>query len=305
MATPSGSIKYSQIKALNSTTLTSVSISKLRNFNLKTPQSGMIRFSNLRNQYPFPTSNAPSSSLARCYSVRLVISTYTGPVFQLRRSSDNALQTFYTDDIQSYLTTGANNTGTTYSSWIGANTAYVTIWYDQSTNANHATNAVNGTTQPNISLQNSKYVIQFQSANATVLNITTSYSPNTVFCHFYNTNTNHGTIITSSIDFELRFGSTAASTSVNGDSNTADWYYSGTGTKVSYNNGVSSTTVLVNGWNLLSLSIGNVSATPFNRIGTDGLQASRGINGYMTEIMLHNKAVVANDMVSYYNNRLF
>ena len=30
-----------------------------------------------------------------------------------------------------YLTTGANNTGTSYSSWIGANTAYVTIWYDQ------------------------------------------------------------------------------------------------------------------------------------------------------------------------------
>jgi len=304
MATPSGSIKYSQIKALNSTTLTSVSISKLRNFNLKTPQSGMIKFSNLRNQYPFPTSNAPSSSLARCYSVRLVISTYTGPVFQLRRSSDNALQTFYTDDIQSYLTTGANNTGTTYSSWIGANTAYVTIWYDQSTNANHATNAVNGTTQPNISLQNSKYVIQFINNNSTVLNITTSYSPNTVFCHFYNTNTSHATIITSSIDFEVRFGG-YSSTIVNGDSNGQDWFYCGTGTKVSYNNGASSTTVLVNGWNLLSLSIGTVSGTPFNRIGMDGYSNTRAMNGYMTEIMLHNKAVVANDMVSYYNNRLF
>jgi len=68
MATPSGSIKYSQINALNSTALTSVSISKLRNFNLKTSQSGMIKFSNLRNQYPFPTINAPSSSLAICYS---------------------------------------------------------------------------------------------------------------------------------------------------------------------------------------------------------------------------------------------
>ena len=228
-----------------------------------------------------------------------VIPTYTGPVFQLRRSSDNALQNFYTDDIQSYLTTGANNTGTSYSSWIGANTAYVTIWYDQSTNA------VNGTTQPNISLQSGKYVIQFQNANSTVLNITTSYSPNTVFCHFYNTNKNYGTIITSSTDFEVRFGGTAASTSVNGDSNSGDWYYLETGTKVSYNNGVSSTTVLVNGWNVLSLSIGNASATPFNRIGTDGYSYSRAINGYMTEIMLHNKAVVANDMVCYYNNRLF
>ena len=306
MATPSGSIKYSQIKALNSTALTSVSISKLRNFNLKTPQSGMIKFSNLRNQYPFPTINAPSSSLAICYSVRKVIPTYTGPVFQLRRSSDNALQTFYTDDIQSYLTTGANNTGTSYSSWIGANTAYVTIWYDQSTNANNASNAVNGTTQPNISLQNGKYVIQFQNANSTVLNIKTPYSSNTVFCHFYNTNANYGTIMTASGDFdEVRFGGTAASTSINGDSNSVDWYYSGTGTKIAYNNGVSSITVLVNGWNLLSLSIGTASGTPFNRIGTDGYSYSRAINGYMTEIMLHNKAVVANDMVSYYNNRLF
>jgi len=302
MATPSGSIKYSQIKALNSTALTSVSISKLRNFNLKIPQSGMIKFSNLRNQYPFPTINAPASSFGRCYSVRLVIPTYTGPVFQVRRSSDNVLQTFYTDDVQSYLTTGANNTGTSYSSWIGANTAYVTVWYDQSTNANNASNAVNGTTQPNISLQNSKYVIQFQSVNSNVLNITTSYSPNTVFCHFYNTNTTYGTIMAASGDFEVRFGN---GTVINGDNNTADWYYSGTGTKVSYNNGVSSTTVLLNGWNVLSLSIGNASATPFNRIGTDGYQASRGINGYMTEIMLHNKAVIANDMVSYYNNRLF
>jgi len=304
MATPSGSIKYSQIKALNSTALTSVSISKLRNFNLKTPQSGMIKFSNLRNQYPFPTINAPSSSLAICYSIRKVIPTYTGPVFQLRRSSDNALQTFYTDDVQSYLTTGANNTGTTYSSWIGANTAYVTIWYDQSTNANNASNAVNGTTQPNISLQSGKYVIQFQNANSTVLNITTSYSPNTVFCHFYNTNASYGTIITTAFDFGQRFGSTNGS-AINGDNNGGDWFYSGTGTKIAYNNGVASTTILLNAWNCLCLSIGTASGTPFNRIGMDGYSNTRAINGYMTEIMLHNKAVVANDMISYYNNRLF
>ena len=303
MATSNLRIRYTDIKALMPGTITKLSMSSnLRNFNLNTPQSGKLLLSQLKSSYAFPTINAPSSSLGRCYSVRKVVSTYTGPVFRVRRSSDNVLQDFYSDNIQSYLTTAANNTGTTFAAWIGANTAYVTIWYDQSTNANNATNSVNGTTQPNISLQNGKYVIQFINTNSTVLNITTAYSAYTIFCNFYNTNFDYGTIITTAGDFGLRLG--AGAVNVNGYSNNGDWFFTQGGTKVSYNNGVPSTTVLLNGWNALTLSVGVASGSGFNRIGMDGYTNTRAMSGYMSEMILHNKALVANDMVAYYYNSL-
>jgi len=307
MATPSGSIKYSQIKALSPTPFTSVSISKLRNFNLKTPQRGMIKFSNLRNQYAFPTSNAPSSVYMGCYSVRLVIPTYTGPVFQLRRSSDNVFQTFYTDDTQSYLTTGSNNTGTTYSSWIGANTAYISVWYDQSSNSRNASNVNNNTTQPNISLQNGKYVTQHIPSNTTNLTMTTGIIPYTIFTHFYNTNTFMGTITgATSQDFQLRFYQLGG-TLINGGSNYGDWYYSMSGTKIAYNNGSAATDVLLGGWNVLTLTGTTLSnpTTNFQMIGKDSFDNGKGINGYITEIIYMNKTITASDMTAYYNNRLF
>jgi hypothetical protein len=305
MATSNLRIRFSDTRALMPGTFTTFSMTNLRNFNLNTPETGRLLLSQLKSSYSFPTINAPSSSLGRCYSVRKVVPTYTGPVFRVRRSSDNVLQDFFTDNTQSYLTTGANNTGTTYVSWIGANTAYVTIWYDQSTNANNATNSTNNTTQPNISLQNGKYVIQFINTNSTVLNITTPYSPFTVFCNFYNTNSEFGTIITTAGDFGLRFGGGSATARfINGGFTNGDWFFRATGIKIAYNNGVPATEILFNGWNALTLSIGVASATPFNRIGMDGFSNTRAINGHMSEMILHNKALVANDMIAYYYSSL-
>ena len=302
MATSNLRIRFSDTRALMPGTFTRFSMTNLRNFNLNTPETGRLLLSQLKSSYSFPTINAPSSSFGRCYSVRKVVPTYTGPVFRVRRSSDNVLQDFFTDNTQSYLTTGANNTGTTYVSWIGANTAYVTIWYDQSTNANNATNSTNNTTQPNISLQNGKYVIQFINTNSTVLNITTAYSAFTVFCNFYNTNSDFGTIITTAGDFGLRLG--AGAVNVNGYSNFGDWFFTQTGTKISYNNGFPTTTVLLNGWNALTLSVGVASGSGFNRIGMDGFSNTRAMSGFMSEMILHNKALVENDMIAYYYSSL-
>jgi hypothetical protein len=117
-------------------------------------------------------------------SVRLVIPSYSGPVVNVRNSSTNVTQDFYADKYQTYLTTGPNNTGTTYAAWIGANTGYITKLYDQNDKGNHAINTTNNTSQPNLALINNKYVIQFQSGNSTVLNLTRSTRPNTIFCHF-------------------------------------------------------------------------------------------------------------------------
>jgi hypothetical protein len=266
----------------------------------------LFNFNNKFNTV-FPTIDVPLTVFMGCYSVRLLISTYTGPVFQLRRSSDNVLQTFYTDSTQSYLTTGANNTGTTYATWIGANTAYVSIWYDQSTNARNASNTTNNTTQPNISLQNGKYVTQHITANTTNLTMTTGIIPYTIFTQFYNTNTNLGTITgATSQDFQLRF-SVSGATLINGGSNYGDWYYSMSGTKIAYNNGSVATSVLLNNWNILSLTGTTLSnpSTNFQMIGKDSFDNGKGINGYITEIIYINKTVTANDMIQYYNKRLF
>jgi len=79
-------------------------------------------------------SSGAKSTLSGVYACKLLLSSYTGPVLNLR-SSSGAVSDFYAD-INGNLTT---STGTTYSSWISSNTAYVTTWYDQSGNNNHAT----------------------------------------------------------------------------------------------------------------------------------------------------------------------
>jgi hypothetical protein len=254
-------------------------------------------------QGPVPDYLQPGN-ISCCWSTRLLISSYTGPILNIRRSSDNVFANVYTNSNQSWITLGANNTGQTYSSWIGANTGYISTWYDQSGKANDLKNTTNNTTQPILTIQNSKYVVNWINGSSTVLNITTPLIVNTIFSHFYNTNSTYGTIISSNGDSEMRFGPGGA-LNINGDSNSADWYYSSTGTKLSYVNGSSSTTLSgLNTWQILSLS---VQTPPFSfyKVGADGFSNSRSINGYMTEMILHNKQMIASSMVTYNTNRFF
>lgn len=250
------------------------------------------------------------------YSMRNVISSYTGPVVNVRRSTDNATSDFYTDLTQSYFTTGSNGTGTTYDTWITGATGYIRIWYDQSGKNNNATNSVNGTTQPlvaKITAPNTKtyYVVKWLSGPGTRLTMTTSMNPKTIFCHFWNDN-NIGiyTIISGVFgqDDNFRFVGTSFAT---GDGN--DWYYSGTGTKIAYVNGVSSTTVTLNsvggpttaGWNVMGASVSSPVTFNFQLVGQDGYSNTRSINGYMVDFFAHNTTIDSTNMVQYYNNRLF
>lgn len=93
-----------------------------------------------------------------------------------------------------------------------------------------------------------------------------------------------------------------------------DWYFKGTGTKLAYNNNVSSTSVLMNAWNVLSISVEtptwsnwrtNNQQAYFRKIGADGIFTSRSINGYMTEIFFHNTTQTATDMQTYYMGRIW
>jgi len=67
------------------------------------------------------------SGAAMAYSLRNVRAAYTGPVVQLRRSSDNATRDCY----EAELTDG------TVATWASSGNAFVRTWYDQSGNARH------------------------------------------------------------------------------------------------------------------------------------------------------------------------
>jgi hypothetical protein len=91
-------------------------------------------------------SSSATSSLQGLYSIKQVLSSYTGPVLNLQRSSDNSKSDFYADQ-NGNLWTGANGTGSSYTSWVNGGTAGVATWYDQSGKNNNATQSTQ-TSQP-------------------------------------------------------------------------------------------------------------------------------------------------------------
>lgn len=82
------------------------------------------------------------SGASAAYSLRRLRSTYTGNLIRVRRSSDNAEQNIGYD---------SNNVLDTASllTFVGAGNGFVTTWYDQSGNANNATQST-AVNQPQI-----------------------------------------------------------------------------------------------------------------------------------------------------------
>ena len=239
------------------------------------------------------------------FSLRLLIPTYTGPIIRIRRSNDDAVSDFYADATQSWFTTGANNSGTTYATWIGANTGYVVTWYDQSGKGNHATQS-DTTLQPQIFLQSTKYVLYFtNTGSGTYLSMTnTNLQANTIFCQFNPISAGYNTIFSAGIGTD--FGQRFLNNSVNGNSTRNDWYPTSRGTKYNYINDVSNTTITLNTWNTVALSVQSSSKYNGNSlsvIGTDGNSRDRGLNGYMTELMGHNIQMPIHELSSFFTNR--
>lgn len=85
---------------------------------------------------------ASSVPLSAAFSLRLLSTGYTGNAIQVRRSSDNATQ-----DIG--FTANGDLDTVSLKTFISSNNAYVTIWYDQSGNVNHLTQAITAR-QPSI-----------------------------------------------------------------------------------------------------------------------------------------------------------
>lgn len=98
----------------------------------------------------FPLDGMSAAALATTnglFSCKRLLTSYTGPVLQLRSSAGGANQIFYADGAGN-LTSGPNGTGTPFATWLGtATTAYVAVWYDQSGQNRHATQSLT-TAQP-------------------------------------------------------------------------------------------------------------------------------------------------------------
>ena len=82
--------------------------------------------------------NNVTRNSAGAYGAKLLYSNYTGPILTIRRSSDNIISNFFANPI-GQLGTDYLGTGISLITWLNGSTAYVTIWWDQTGNCNHAT----------------------------------------------------------------------------------------------------------------------------------------------------------------------
>jgi hypothetical protein len=102
-----------------------------------------------------------------CFSLRRLRKGYFGPCINIRRSSDNAVQDIGFDS------NGNLDVGAIYK-FVGANSAFVATWYDQSGNKRHATQATTAA-QPRIvnsgvlDTRNSRPAILFTQASGQFL----------------------------------------------------------------------------------------------------------------------------------------
>ena len=113
------------------------------------------------------------TNMNRVYALQRVNSAYSGNIINLTRSSDSATADFTMDPTNSFLVTASG--GQTVAAWLGAATANVATWYDQSGNGRNLTQATT-TLQPGFSTTTG---VQFRSGlrmafpdNGTITDVT-------------------------------------------------------------------------------------------------------------------------------------
>lgn len=101
----------------------------------------LTTFTGLLDDYP---------NAAAAYSVRLLSSTYSGPLVRIRKETGgNPEKDFYADSNNELSLSSGDGGGTTLGSWIGSNNGYIVTWYDQSGSNNDATQS-SASAQPQI-----------------------------------------------------------------------------------------------------------------------------------------------------------
>ena len=140
----------------------------LSNFNVQgtipsTVTGGVIDALSSSTKTAMLYSGTGASLSAGAFGTKLLYGSYTGPVMTIRRSSDSVTADFYANTTGT-LGTAVGGTGTSLSSWLSTATAYVTKWWDQTGNSNHATQTNTGK-QPTFNTTNKNIV--FTARNQT------------------------------------------------------------------------------------------------------------------------------------------
>ena len=130
----------------------------------------------------FSTLTTPSTNWNGVFSLKLLVSSYTGFTIKIRRT-DNTFMSFYSTTT-GVLTSGINGTGTTIATFLSGSTGFVDTWYDQSGKGNNATQTTT-TLQPimdltnnciNFGLTSGNYYLNMPSGTVPVGVLNASYS---------------------------------------------------------------------------------------------------------------------------------
>lgn len=168
----SGVISFGNMRSILGKSTGIVRMSDVRQTQANVPTSGTLRAAHFKGmgstKGTFQTfGDDVQNACTGIYSVRLLNTSYTGPVVNVMRTSDNTIADFWAD-YNGNLRTGQ---GQTYTEWLGtssATIAYVLVWYDQS---GYGRDAI-GTTQcgaippqfsPDPTILSTKYSIQYQN----------------------------------------------------------------------------------------------------------------------------------------------
>jgi hypothetical protein len=233
------------------------------------------------------------------YALQRVSLTYIGAIVQLRRVSDNLSTDFFTDS-SGVLTNGA---GQTPAVWAPTGTLYVTVLYDQSGNANNATQ--NDTTQQPV-YDGARGLIDFTTGNTrlelpdgTVPFGNMSYS--VVVRHGVINNVN-GAWLSSGVELNYQANTFRRSntTSYRSSWQAADFdaagYLANSTTTFTYNNSAKISVAYINGTIAGSSTRGNLTRNSSTANNYIGWSPSEGYwNGEMYHLLVFNTQISAAD----------
>lgn len=233
-----------------------------------------------------------------CYSTRLVVSSYRGPVVKVEKN-DGTQQDFYTDATQSFLSTSQ---GLSLVDWLDSGVGKVRVWYDQSGNGN---DALCYRYCPIIStLDSSKYVVKFQQYTDSGFQMEKPVKPNAIFFQFWHDNNNPAKIISTNVDpaVDQYYGVIIQNGDIYGNKSQYDWYYVGKGDKDFTINQDDSPEYDLSEWNTVCLSISDPDYASNDK--EDLSLIGKDLSGYLSELILYNQPMSQDDM-DIYNKNMF
>lgn len=248
-----------------------------------------------------PSLMATTATVGAAYSLRPLTHGSSFRVVNVRRSSDSNTADMYAD---SFGVTLSTSSGVEYTTWLSNATGYVTTWYDQSANSNHAVQT-SASNQPILQMEptSQRYAVYFaggDAASPSYLNFTSNIPTLGVACTYLtaSNSSQYQTLVTTSGDPSLRTMSTVF---IGGTDNGVD-FTTGTGAVVySPANGAAYTfsSCPANGdgtWGqVVATRPSGIGALSMVAMGKAGAVPSRALHGYVNEMVLYTTTPSSTD----------